>query len=350
MRAVLVCFALALAACGGDNEDEAGSEGNPYPRTGPNGEIMGDLNFARLMQRFSQGQSNRPGWAGYWWPYTSNGIAGSAARYEAARGRAGATGWESSNHGPSLRGIQDWWGHCNGWAAAAVLFPEPREPETVNGVSFSVGDQKALLSEAGMEVTADFFGHRVDQNDFSSDAFGDVYPNQFFAVLTNIVGNGLPMIIDRYTGDQVWNQPLAGYRIAPVTQADYLGQSPNSNQIHRVMVTMQIWWARNDVPEDYLSQPFDFTDNDSYESRVLRGELWLDGPIVFDGSGGIERSGNLILARNGDYTVGGIWRNGNLETANSHPDYIWLPHSVAPSSGFTNPFVDLDWVIQNFGR
>ena len=39
-----------------------------------------------------------------------------------------------------------WAGHCNGWAAAALLEPEPTAPVTRAGVDFSVADLKGLLS------------------------------------------------------------------------------------------------------------------------------------------------------------------------------------------------------------
>ena len=38
-----------------------------------------------------------------------------------------------------------WAGHCNGFAAAALLEPEPLEPVTALGVTFSVADLKGLL-------------------------------------------------------------------------------------------------------------------------------------------------------------------------------------------------------------
>src|SRR5581483_7363075 len=48
-----------------------------------------------------------------------------------------------------------WWGHCNAWGTAAILFPKPENDVTVDGVAFSVRDQKGLLVELGMGATED---------------------------------------------------------------------------------------------------------------------------------------------------------------------------------------------------
>lgn len=354
LSTLIVCATLATApACAKKSRDEpatASPESPPYPEVPSNGQVGGERNLAVLLDKYSQGQAKKMPWAGYWWPYVDQGTIQALSKYEAAGGSNAATQWEISYHGPGVPGVQSWWGHCNGWAAASVLFEEPRTPKGVSGVTFGIADQKALLSEIGMEVQADFFGMRSETSDPSSSAFQDVYPNQFFLVLTNYVGLGFPVIMDRYTGDQVWNHPIAGYRIDPVTSQDDLGVDPSSPSVHRVSMGLQVWWVRDDVVGDHLTAGFDFLDNASFESRVLRFELWLDGPLRFDGAGDLVSSGNVILPRQGNLVYGGQWRNGGLEIANSHPDYMWNPRSVTTSTGFTNPNVDISWVSSNFGR
>lgn len=356
--AVRVCCSLSIvlavslvSACGNGNEpSESGGGRAPYPEVPQNGSVNGERNFATLLRRFSQGKVNQMPWAGYWWPYSRNGIAHAARLYEQGFGRSGAVAWETENHGAGLPALEDWWGHCNGWAAAAVLSREPRSAQSQGGVSFGVAEQKALLSEVAMEVGADFFGRRNDSSsDTSSSVYEDVYPNQFFLVLTNFVGKGFPLVVDRYTGNQVWNHPLAGYQIAPVKPEDYLGQSSNAANLYRIVVSTKLWWVRDDVEGGHLTEAFAFQDGPSYASRVLRFELWLDGPVEFDGSGNVSRSGNIVLARQGDAVLGGDWRNPNLSPSNSHPDYIWIPRRILPSSGYTNPRIDAQEVVNAFG-
>lgn len=356
--------ALALASCGGagqsgpaDSPD--GQPGNtaptdntrpPYPTVNPNGQIQGEGNFATLIKRASQGKTGATPWAGYWWPYETNGISNAASRYDQARGGGTAASWERSNHGAGVPGLESWFGHCNGWAAAAVLYREPRAAATAGSQSFPVAEQKAILSELAMEVRADFFGSRNEDNNSSSQTFQDVAPDVFFLVLTNYVGNGLGLIIDRYTGNQVWNHPLAGYRISPIRPADSLGPAPGNPDIHRVNVTTQVWWVRDDVEGGHLTEPFAFEDGQSYESRTFRYEVWLDAPPVFDGAGNLASAGKVVVARQGNSSIGGAWRNSGLELFNSHPDYIWVPHAVTPSTGYSNPGIDAAFIESTFGR
>ena len=327
--------------CGGDSED---GETPPYPGVGANGEVRGERRFSVLMENFSQGQVRQTPWVGSWFPYSTNGISEAAATYEKASGRTGAVSWERAHHGAGLPGLQSWWGHCNGWAAAATLYEEPRSPREVQGVGFSVSDRKALLTEVAMEVNATFFGRRYegpsDVSD-SDESFKDIYPNQFFLVLTNYVGRGLPLVMDRYTGSQVWNHPIAGYQVRPLTESDDLGPAPGQPEIHRIAVTLTVWWARDDVEPGQLTESFAFADGASFESRVLKMELWLDGP---------PQEGKVILARQGNSVLGGAWKNGNMEAANSHPDYLWAVQGIRASSGYSNPEIDPGWVVEHLGR
>ena len=126
-----------------------------------------------------------------------------------------------------------------------------------------------------MEAQADFFGTRADPPvDYNSHAYRDIVPDQFFLLLTNIVGKlGQSVLIDRFTGEQVWNQPLAGYRIDPPSRADYLGSSPNAPHVYRIQLTATIWWARDEVRPETQTGAFNFVDDESFESRALRFEL-----------------------------------------------------------------------------
>jgi hypothetical protein len=316
----------------------------------PTGEIRGEGNFAVLMKKYAQGKPRNSPWAGYWWPYSASGISDAASLYDRAQGSTLAATWESSHHGTHTPGLQSWFGHCNGWTAAAILYQEPRASTTVAGVSFDVANQKAILSEVAMEVNADFFGTRNDDDNTASASFQDVAPDTFFLVLTNYTGNGLGLALDRYTGSQVWNQPVAGYQIAPVTPADYLGAAAGAPNVYRVMVSTQLWWASDNVEGGHLTEPFTFTDSASFESRVLRFEVWMDAPLVFDAAGSIQSSGTVIVARQGNTAVGGVWRNDNLNLINSHPDYMWVPHTPSASTGFSNPNIDLNWVDSHLGH
>ncbi len=319
-------------------------------------EAAGERNFAKLIREHRQGQPRQQPWAGFWWPYTSNGIARStsggspAGKYDAARGGlTHSQRWEVANHGAGVPGVQGWWGHCNGWSVAAALFPEPRESVRVNGIEFTVADIKALLSEAGMFASADYFGDRVDSFDRNaSRKWDDPVPNQYFLVLMNYMGvHRRPVLIDRYTGGEVWNQPLAGYRFEEPKPEDYLGADPAAPNVYRMRATSTLWWMEDNVPAGAISPEFRFETNSMIKSRTLTMELWLDGPVEFDADGRISKSGDIVVARDGEFLVGGRWltRNGNQ----GHPDYMWVPYSIikpdprAPEK-HSNPYIDIDWI------
>lgn len=353
---------LALAnSCGRSQEDEASLA---YPTLPGRTEVRGDKNFANLINGYAEGRPKKAPWAGFWWPFTANGIAAGsrggspAGKYDAARGdrSSNAQGWETAHHGSGVHGIQGWWGHCNGWSAAAVLVEEPREPRTVNGVEFSVGDQKALLSEAAQAVTADFYGDRTDPwTSPTSGAWDDTVPNQFFLVLTNYMGIlKMGILFDRNTLTEIWNQPMAGYRFRYPTKEDYLGADSAAPGIYRINMTATIWWAEDGVPPDVLTPPFEFkADGFHFNERELQMELWLDGPVEFGPDGKIVRSGNLVVTRKpGDpaHMVGGAWKMGT--TSEGWPDYMWIPYSIQnlrdipnlDKQDFVNIFIDFDWL------
>jgi len=349
-----VIVSLVLSACGGGNGLDGTDLGiSPYPnRRGQ--EVLGQKNFAYLMNNHRKAKLAKTPWVGWWWAYTANGVANGlhhpemhspAGKYDAARGGfPKAQEWEIANHGATVPGVQGWWGHCNGWCVASTLFPEPREPVTVNGIEFSVADQKALLTEAGMESSSDFFGSRVDDvNQMRTPRVEDVVPAQFFLILTNYLGKkGLPVLMDRHTTYEVWNQPIAGYSFEYPKPSDYLGEDPAHRGLYRVNLTTTIWWAEDGVPPGELTGEFDYQDNRHFSKRTLKMELWLDGPIVFDGEQ-MRSSGDVVVTRQGEYFVGGAWKNGAY-SATSHPDFMWIPYSLLKPTTYANPEIDIEWV------
>ncbi len=354
--AIIVTVSL-FSSCGKPEFDNQAEEANaaPVPYPGFRGqEFHGDKNFANLINSFSQGKAVPTPWAGYWWPYTQNGIAAGtygaglspAGKYDAARGFTQAQRWEVENHGTKDPKVQGWWGHCNGWTAASALFPEPRQAVRVNGVTFEIADLKALLTEAAMETGADFYGERVDfGQDYNSPKYHDTVPDQVFLILTNYMGRlKQAVLLDRYTGDQVWNQPLAGYRFEYPKPADYLGADPRAPGVYRILLTLTLWWMRDDVAPGVQTPPFNFEDTDLVESRALKMEVWVDAPIVFSPDGKVQSSGNVIVTRENDFFAGGAWRMGDGILVDAWPDYMWIPYSVLKPTDYANYYVDINWI------
>ncbi len=345
---------VLLNSCGkGDSDSDLSDLDSPYPNH-QGQDYSGEKNFAKLLNGYAQAKSAQTPWAGFWWPYTKNGIASggsggsTAGKYDAARGgTTHSQSWEVEHHGAGVKGVQGWWGHCNGWCVASALYPEPNADVKVNGVTFTIADIKALLTEAGMEASADFYGNRVDwASDFNTPKVDDPFPGQYFLVMTNYMGKlRQPVLIDRFTGDQIWNQPVAGYKFEYPKPADYLGASPEAPNVYRIRLNSTIWWSNDGVDPGCQTPPFEYqSDGYYFQSRDLQMEVWLDGPVVFGSDGKITSSGNVIVSRQGEYLVGGTWLGDATSMSDGHPDYIWVPYSLLKPTEFSNPELDIDWI------
>jgi len=165
---------------------------------------------------FSSSASYLP-WRGYWWPYRGAPLAGGSnsplAKYDkyvsAQTGRdPGTRNWENSRH--VYKGV--WWeGHCNGWAASAILRRQPTDTrfDRRTGIEFSVSDQKGLLAESVYCPAAAYFGTRYYN---SGNDLYDVNPADFHKALTYYIGSvGKPVAIDYRRDAVVDNNIVSAY-------------------------------------------------------------------------------------------------------------------------------------------
>jgi hypothetical protein len=319
-------------------------------------EAMEETNFAVLAKKYPRGVAENRPWAGYWWDYKGEGISrltgdteSAAQKYDRLMGQTGnrsAQKWELENHGSKLPGVEDWWGHCNGWAAAALLEREPRRSVTVDGIRFTRADLKALLSETHMEVSTDFLGNRFDEGSMRDSDYEDVSPAQFHLAMVNLLGRQRQgMAVDRHTHDEVWNHPVIAYRMEPVTPEDYIGETRSAPGIYRVKVRMTFWMVDDSVAVDFLTPRFKHIEGEErpvFFSRTLDYELWLDAPVEFTRSGRIKSSGDIVLEEDpetGDM-VGGKWLNGKLKRGDRHPDFMWIPFEPVKATDYGNPHID----------
>lgn len=244
-------------------------------------------------------------WSGYWWSRREGKLAKGWAshaespmqrydRYVMSRtgNNPGAQAWEQKNHcNPTA---PSWWGHCNGWAAASIMEPEPCRTRMLNGITFTVADQKALLSEMCMDVRALFYGNR--QNDISL-ATQDIRPDRFHRLLIeNIKKRGRGIVADTSWSRSVWNFPICGYETewAPIWFFH-----------NRVWVTTTVHFATDGVKPEFVGTET-FTQTYHYILNLNdRGEV-----------------------------IGGFWDPRSLW---SHPDFVWIPVADVPAEGGENP-------------
>ncbi len=128
-----------------------------------------------------------------------------------------APAWEALNHWSPAGST--WFGHCNGWSAAAILTNEPRESHTVefslggtHTMELSVGDQKGLLSESYYGVVHSSWGSRYRGE--ATDVIEDLSPVGVLTLLyATIAAREEPLVFDTSANEEVWNYPAWAYEL-----------------------------------------------------------------------------------------------------------------------------------------
>lgn len=169
----------------------------------------------------------RTPYSGFDYPDRAGGTIQAMAKYDRAfnGGRMLATEWERSDVSVHRNGRSEpetrrglfgrmrvvrsaprvpyWYGHCNGWTAAAIRHAEPQLSVTRNGVVFTPADIKGMLAEIYMYTDTEFLG--------GQDAV--VHPALLHLTLTNWLGRGNhPVGIEAAVGEVVINYPLYSYK------------------------------------------------------------------------------------------------------------------------------------------
>jgi hypothetical protein len=193
-----------------------------------------------------EGRAQRTPWSGWWWPadadvagahlYDANGPLARFDRLMAVLGRpTRVRQWELANVYLS-GGTYDWAGHCNGWAAASILEPEPTVPKVINGVTFTVADQKGLLSS----------WHFADGVEWSyGDDENGVPPADFHRAVTQWLGGARkPFIVNASTNaSQVFNFPAYRFRLV---------YGPDPTDPARTHVRATLWFADYNVDPNFV--------------------------------------------------------------------------------------------------
>jgi hypothetical protein len=232
-------------------------------------------------------------WSGYWWPTTLgqfvsgyNGHPSPLEKYDAyVSGYYPASATEYGLEHFYDPEAPPWAGHCDDWAAAAVLEPEPDQPGDLRGIPFRVGDKKCILAlHYDENVIATFHGERYNDE---TDDFNDIYPggtNGFHQTLVNYIAiQGLPLIMDLDPGAQIWNYPAYRYEMNWHDEGD------------KRYVSCKVWFADDNVGPDFAGTST-FTKTYTYFLQI-------------DGNGQIQDEP-------------GKWEG---ESFDDHPDFLWFP-------------------------
>jgi hypothetical protein len=242
-------------------------------------------------QPISGREPSKMPWSGWWWPTrrfpppmaAAGGPLDKFDQYIAGLGHPppGARSWDAVNH---YKPGCSWCGHCHGWAAAAILEPEPTRPIRVGMIDFTVGDLKGLLTEAHSTDAYDLIeGTRDIVTGTGDDQLKAI---TFHRVLLDWVMNGEPVIMDRTKKAEVRNHPV--YRCQMTTR-------PDPSDPRKTHVTATLWFASAWVNPDYVGT----------RAFQLAYQYWITGDFQNPSDGDWE---------------------GNSQ--NDHPGFIWRPTYV----------------------
>jgi transglutaminase elicitor len=223
-------------------------------------------------------------WSGWWWPasdghgptlFQPGGPLDKYDRYLGlASGDAPATReWERTH---VYFSDVNWAGHCNGFAAAALLEPEPTQSVEVLGITFTVADLKGLLVDY-------HFG------DAAAWSFGDeqeVNPATFHHMLLDWVGTAGKGFVLTFepTDGEVWSYPV--YRF----ESEW---SPDSDEPDTWHVKTIVWMADMDVAPNFVgTSPFP-----GLSGQIFEYTLWGDPREPSDGSGSRPAPGRCCPPR-----------------------------------------------------
>ncbi len=157
--------------------------------------------------------------------------------------------------------IPSWFGLCHGWAPAALLEPDPGSRSIVSGpfgrkITFYSADMKALWTKlyADAQVANYFLGGRCNDRTVERDSQGrainptcrDTNPASLHLVLGHFIGKKrVGFVADVYNGDQVWNQPVVGYKFVYTNRRslssdrNYRHAAPETSSLVDVDLTME---------------------------------------------------------------------------------------------------------------
>ncbi|MFZ5479852.1 MAG: ComEA family DNA-binding protein [Myxococcota bacterium] len=290
--------------------------------------------------------------------------------------------WELLNHYSPAGG--SWWGHCNGWSAAAILTDEPTSSVSYdmngNAVTYTTADIKGLLSETHYSTYSRFYGERYNGKDQN---LGDLTPAAFHKLVSFYVREqGVPLVFDTTASEEVWNFPAYDVGMT-VTETTEGGGSAKVNvntatpeQLDELPGIGETLAARI-VEYRELNGPFQAKEDVKNVDGIGEG-IYADIESLIAVSASertFKVSAHVTLATDGvaetyigggagqqttDYTWGyslvtdenGLVLRGTWDDDNTHPDFAWIPYEnpTSVSSGNSeNPYLPYGTVLDVIG-
>lgn len=229
--------------------------------------------------------------------------------------------------------IPVWYGICDGWASAATMEPEPKRPVTFRSryynrnVTFYPSDIKALLSSQYVNNQGGYYfvGGRCESNEVIRDQYGrvvnsncrDLNPATLHLILDEYIGNrNEGFIIDIHASQEVWNQPVIGYKFS-YSNHRYL----SAERSYRFPANGTVTLIDVHVELEYLGET-----SPSYGPVQPRREnMSLDYTLELNSQ---------------NYIIGGEW------ISDQHPDFLWKVARKPNRSGQNGiPYQNIKWIL-----
>ena len=221
---------------------------------------------------------------GYWWPFRDVAMANPENSptkiYDLyVKTKTGqnpkATEWEQANH--SLQNVY-WGGHCNGWAASAILdgFYDKSlifNPGTGNqSIIIEPSKIQGMRTETGFCVKIAFYGNRYDR---LGDDLRDIAPDVFHKTIRYYLKElGKPIALDRISNETVDNSIFSGYKIKVnkvSTNKYFVTASMRTHYYSYTMVNTKKVATTKEIKYTYYL----FTDN---TGAIIKGQWDYDSP------------------------------------------------------------------------
>jgi competence ComEA-like helix-hairpin-helix protein len=277
-------------------------------------------------------------------------------------------------------GGESWWGHCNGWAAAAILANEPRESASVevdgHEIEFTTADLKGLLTEAHYSTNTRFYGSRYNGRD--GDDISDLSPANFLKIINFYIRDqGVPLVFDTTASEAVWNFPAWQAEV----ELRELDSEEQNGKIYINTADLESLAGIEGISEEAAKQIIEYREeNGGFQSAAdLEGLEDIDTdalleairftPIerIFEGDVLVELTTDAV---DPDHVDGdspetfletwsfelvtdedGLVLRGKWEDDNEHPDFAWVPYNNPRSaSSSENPHLEYSKMLDLFGK
>lgn len=290
--------------------------------------------------------------------------------------------WEILNSYNPVGGT--WWGHCNGWAAAAILTDEPREAVDVDikgqNVEFTTADIKGLLTESHYSTNSRFYGKRYYKE---GDDLSDLTPAAFHKLITfYLKEQKIPLVFDTTASDAVWNFPAynASVVVEETTLAGAAEQlninTANAEELDTLdgigptLAARIIEYRQWEGPFQSIEEITEVRGIGSGTLSNLQGSITVDAfqrtfyvvadvVLTSDGVDETHLDGDMpeSFTETWGYTLttdaNGRVLEGVWDDDNKHPDFAWVPYNNPTSAGngsSENPFLPYTYFKNTVGN